>query len=134
MLPCKPRPRSKQHMSPHMAKVRLHLDSDTSIRVLYSALLQRGLDVTRTLNPWMPADASDEQQLLGATAQGRAIFTFNVRDFVVLAERYQAHAGILLAAQATWSLTALIAALQRVLEETEADAWRGQVRWLSDWR
>jgi hypothetical protein len=117
-----------------MTKVRLHLDSDASIRTLYSVLLQRGLDVTRTPNSWMLADASDEQQLLGATAQGRVIFTFNVRDFMVLAERYQAHAGILLAAQAMWSLTALISALQRVLEETEAEEWRGQVRWLSDWR
>jgi len=117
-----------------MAKVKLHLDADTSIRALNSALLQRGLDVTRTPNPWMPADASDEQQLLGATAQGRVIFTFNVRDFVVLAERYQAHAGILLATQSTWNLTALISALQRVLEDIEAEEWRGQVRWLSDWR
>jgi hypothetical protein len=32
----------------------------------------------------MPLDASDEQQLLGATAQGRAIFTYNIRDFIVL--------------------------------------------------
>jgi hypothetical protein len=32
----------------------------------------------------MTLDAIDEQQLLGATAHGRCIFTFNVRDFMAL--------------------------------------------------
>ncbi len=68
-----------------MPDVKLHLDADTSIKSLQAALLARGLDVTRTPNAWMPLDASDEQQLLGATAQGRVIFTFNIRDFLVLA-------------------------------------------------
>lgn len=84
-----------------MVKVKLHLDADTSIRALHAALLQRSFDVTRTPNAWMPADASDEQQLLGATAQGQVILTFNIRDFMTLAHRYTDHAGILLAAQAT---------------------------------
>jgi len=36
----------------------------------------------------MTPDADDETQLLGATARGRCIFTFNVRDFVALAQQY----------------------------------------------
>lgn len=33
-----------------------------------------------------------------------------------------------------WSLSQLIAALDHMLTETEAENWTGQVRWLSQWR
>lgn len=104
------------------------------MKALQQTLQERGHDVTRTPTEWMPHDASDEAQLLGATAQGRCIFTFNVRDFVVLADKHPNHAGIILAAQKSWTLSALIAALDRLLSETEAGDWMGQVRWLNDWR
>jgi len=117
-----------------MPEPRLHLDADASIKALHQALLERGHDVTRTPTPWMPLAASDEAQLLGATAQGRCIFTFNVRDFLVLAERHPRHGGIVLAAQKSWTLSGLIAALDRLLSETEAKDWVGQVRWLNQWR
>ena len=126
-----------------MAKPRLHLDADTSIRQLQRALVDRGHDtcsarqvrcVTRTPNDWISQDASDEAQLLGATAQGRVIFTFNVRDFVVLAARHPQHRGIALAAQRQWTVSALIEALDRMLTETTAEEWVGQVKWLARWR
>lgn len=117
-----------------MAKPRLHLDADTSIKALQKALVDRGHDVTRTPTQWMPPDASDEAQLLGATAQGRCIFTFNIRDFMVLAQRYPHHHGIVLAAQKSWTLSNLIAALDRMLSNTQAVDWDGQVRWLNEWR
>lgn len=115
-------------------KPQLHLDADTSIRALYQALLKRGHDVTRTPNDWMPHHADDEAQLLGATAQGRLIFTFNIRDFVPLARLHSSHGGILLAPQRSFSLSALILALDRCLTETQAEDWQGQIRWLTDWR
>jgi len=115
-------------------KLHLHLDADTSSKALYNALLERGHDVTRTPTEWMPFDASDEQQLLGATAQGRAVFTYNIRDFIVLGKRYPQHAGIVLARQQSLSLNELITALDRVLRETNDDEWVGQTRWLNDWR
>ncbi len=117
-----------------MAEPRLHLDTDTSIRQFQRALLERCHDVSRTPNEWMALDADDEAQLLGATAQGRVIFTFNVRDYVVLAERYPRHGGIVLAAQRQWTLSALIGALDRMLTETTADEWPGQLRWLTPWK
>jgi hypothetical protein len=117
-----------------MPRPRLHLDADASIKALQSALVVRGHDVTRTPNEWMPLDADDEKQLLSATANGRCILTFNIRDFVALSRRYPQHAGILLAAQASWSLSALIAALDRMLSETQAEDWVGQVRWLNQFR
>jgi hypothetical protein len=117
-----------------MDRPRLHLDADTSIKALHAALLARHHDVTRTPNEWMPPDADDKTQLLGATAHGRCIFTFNIADFTVLAKRYPHHGGIILAAQSSWTLSGLIAALDRLLLETKADDWIGQVRWLNDWR
>ena len=117
-----------------ITRSKLHLDADASLRALERALIARGHDVTRTPTPWMPLDATDEQQLLGATAQGRCLFTFNVRDFLALAQRYPHHAGIILAAQARWSLTELIEALDAALSETEAAEWTGAVRWLNDYR
>ena len=117
-----------------MPKPRLHLDADVSIKALQNALLACGHDVTRTPNAWMPLDASDEAQLLGATTRGRCILTFNIRDFVILARRHPRHGGIVLAAQSSWSLSGLISALDRLLSETQAEDWIGQVRWLNQWR
>ena len=117
-----------------MPEPSLHLDADTSNKALYKALIERGHDVSRTPNEWMRRDASDERQLLGVTAHGRCIFTFNIRDFLALAKHHPRHAGIILAAQSSWTLSALIEALGRVLSETDAEDWIGQVRWLNDWR
>ena len=117
-----------------MAKPHLHLDADTSIRQLQRALIERGHDVTRTPNDWISQEADDEAQLLGATAQGRVIFTFNVRDFVALATRHPQHRGIALAAQRQWTVSTLIEALDRMLTETTADEWVGQVKWLAHWK
>lgn len=114
-----------------MARVRLHLDADVSRKSLHQALLDLGHDVTRTPESWIARDASDEQQLLAATAQGRCIFTFNIRDFVILARTYPRHHGILLAAQQSWSFSDLLSALDRFLCETEEHQMIGQVRWLS---
>jgi hypothetical protein len=115
-------------------KLHLHLDADTSSKALHSALLVRGHDVTRTPTEWMPLDATDEQQLLGATAQGRAIFTYNIRDFIVLGKRYPHHGGIILAFPKSMKLNETIEALDRVLRETDANEWIGQTRWLNDWK
>jgi hypothetical protein len=119
-----------------VAKARLHLDADTSKKSLHKALLERGHDVTiclanRTPNEWMKLDADDTRQLLGATAQGRVIFTFNVRDYMELAKHYPHHAGILFSAQKP--LPELLPALDKMLNETEAADWIGQARWLNDW-
>ncbi|MDO9130505.1 MAG: DUF5615 family PIN-like protein [Anaerolineales bacterium] len=122
-----------------MTKPRLHLDADTSNAALADALQKRGHDgrlvpyhdVTRTPNEWMPLDAHDDVQLLGATAQGRCIFTFNARDYVSLAKRYPHHGGIILSSQRT--MPELLKALDTLLSETEAEDWPGQVRWLCDW-
>jgi hypothetical protein len=112
-----------------VTKPRLHLDADSSQVSLLRALLGCGHDVTRTPNNWMELDATDEQQLLGATAQGRCIFTFNIRDFLALAGRYPHHGGIILSSQKP--MPELFKALDRLLSETEAEEWPGKVVWLN---
>ncbi len=116
-----------------MSKPLLHLDADSSRRALQKVLRQRGHDVTRPPNEWMPLDAADETQLLRATAYGRILFTFNIVDSQPLAQRYPKHAGVLLAQQCQWTLSSLIKALDKMLTETEMEEWHGQVRWLNQW-
>ena len=108
-----------------MAKLKLHLDADTSKKALHKALIDKGHDVTRTPNSWMSLDASDEVQLIQATAQSRAIFTFNVKDFIALDQNEPRHGGIILAAQNSWTLSDLIVALDALLSEEEAENWIG---------
>ncbi|MEY3222007.1 MAG: hypothetical protein RLZZ203_863 [Cyanobacteriota bacterium] len=117
-----------------MSKTLLHLDADTSIKALQTKLVNLGHDVSRTPTDWMPLDAGDEQQLLGASAQGRCIFTFNISDFLILAQQYPNHQGIILAAQNSWHLGSLISALDTLLSETTSEEWIGQIRWLNQWR
>jgi len=97
-------------------------------------LVSKGHDVSRIPARGLPPDASDEHQLLWASAHDRVLFTFNIGDFLQLARRLPEQRGILLVSQQSHSLRELIALLDRVLTETETEAWVGQVRWLSDWR
>jgi hypothetical protein len=117
-----------------MAKPRLHLDADASRKDLHAALVSKGHDVTRTPALGLALDASDEFQLLWASAHDRVLFTFNIGDFLQLARRIPEHRGILLTSQQSHSLGELIALLDRALTETEAEDWVSQVRWLSDWK
>ncbi len=117
-----------------MSDLKLHLDADASSKTLHHVLLDRGHDVTRTPTEWMPKDASDERQLLGASAHGRCIFTFNIQDFMLLAKQHPQHAGIILAVQPHWSLSELIQALDGLLQESSAEEWVGQILCLNQWR
>ncbi len=116
-----------------MTRPSLHLDLDASRRGLYKALVDRGVDITRTPNPQVPEDASDEYQLLWATSHQRVIFTHNIKDFMNLAKKHPFHAGIILANQKSADLGQRISALTRVVDETTVESWVGQVRWISDW-
>jgi hypothetical protein len=116
-----------------MTKPKLHLDADASQKALLEALLNQGHDVTRTPAPGLPFDADDDYQLLWATAQGRIIFTHNIRDFIHKTELFPNHRGILLAHRSSYSLKDLIRLLDDALTSSSAEDWIGQVRWLSDW-
>lgn len=116
-----------------MPRLKLHLDADASRKALHRALVDRGHDVTRTPDDWIELDASDETQLLRASAHGRAIFTFNIRDFMALAEFHPQHRGIVLAAQSSWQFFDLVKSLDRFLSESNAEDVAGLVVWLRRW-
>ena len=90
--------------------------------------------MTRTPTRDLPADASDEYQLLWATAQGRVIFTHNISDFIQLAGKYPNQSGIILASQSSYSLSQLITLLDRAMTTASGEEFKGRVRWLSDWK
>ncbi len=116
-----------------MSNPKLHLDMDASRRDLFKALIDKGYDVTRTPNDDVREDASDEYQLLWATSHQRIVFTHNIKDFMNLARKHPNHNGIILAKQNSLLVSQMIFALSRVLEETNAEDWVGQVRWIKDW-
>ena len=62
------------------------------------------------------------------------ILTYNIRDFIVLRQRQQHHAGIILAYHRRMILREMINALDHILRETDANEWIGQTRWLNDWK
>src|SRR5579884_4410158 len=81
--------------------VRLYLDRHI-MRRLALDLRGRGYDVLTTEEAGKDT-ASDEEQLALATADRRAILTFNIRDFAPLHEAWQAagrpHAGVIVSQQ-----------------------------------
>ena len=84
-----------------MASPALYLDEDVNPR-LAIILRKRGFDVLTTAEADMLGQ-SDPEQLAFAAAQNRTVLTHNVRDYVMLAQRYaeigQSHAGIIVADQ-----------------------------------
>jgi hypothetical protein len=116
-----------------MAKPRLHLDADASRKDLHNVLVAKGHDVTRTPAPGLALDASDEFQLMWASAHGRVLFII-IGDFMQLVRRIPDDQGILLTSQQSHSLKKLITLLDRVISETSAENLVGQIHWLSDWR
>jgi predicted nuclease of predicted toxin-antitoxin system len=81
--------------------VRLYFDRHIMTR-LATDLRGRGFDVLTTEQAGKDT-APDEEQLAFATAQKRAILTFNIRDFAPLHEQWQTagrpHAGIIVSQQ-----------------------------------
>src|SRR5438094_3603081 len=81
--------------------LRLYLDRHVMTR-LADDLAQRGYDCLNTQQAGNDR-ASDEEQLAVATAQSRAIVTYNIRDFAPLHKTWLAagrsHAGIIVSRQ-----------------------------------
>jgi predicted nuclease of predicted toxin-antitoxin system len=110
--------------------VRLYLDRHIMTRLALD-LCGRGYDALTT--PEAGKDtASDEEQLAFATAQRRAILTFNIRDFALLHEQWQAagrpHAGIIVSQQlGSRQYGLLLQRMLRLLNHTTADEMAGNL-------
>ncbi len=86
---------------PETLFLRLYFDRHIMARLAVD-LRARGYDIRTTEEAAMDT-ASDEDQLAFATGEGRAILTYNIRDFAPLHEQWQStgrsHAGIVVSQQ-----------------------------------
>jgi Domain of unknown function (DUF5615) len=102
---------------------------------LTEALTQRGYDVVH-VNDTAQRGIDDEPLLAFATAQDRAILTYNARHFVPLVrlwyEAGREHAGVILSIQLPPH--ELLRQAERLLLTLSADELRNTVRWLQEFR
>lgn len=81
-------------------------------------------------------EATDSEQLAYATAEKRAIVTFNVRDFAPLHEKYleknEEHWGIIFSTEEP--IGVLTRRLLRLLNNISAQELKNQVRWLNEFQ
>jgi len=110
--------------------IRLYLDEDVHRRVA-TALRLRHFDVisAHEVRHW---GFGDEEQLVYAAMEGRAIFTYNTADYLHLhlawLQRGQAHHGIIVSDQLPISET--VRRLLNLLNRVTADEMLNDMRWL----
>lgn len=105
-----------------------------------AGLRELGHDVVAVSERHDLMSTDDEALLERATAEGRALLTNNVRDFMPIATRWasegRTHQGLLLVSDRTLrrsrdTIGAYVRALDRVLRSHPSDdALRDQIRWL----
>ncbi|MFB0537317.1 MAG: DUF5615 family PIN-like protein [Anaerolineae bacterium] len=104
---------------------------------LAEALTQRGYDVVHIASTEQSGIIDDEQLLAFATAEGRAVLTYNVRHFVLLVrlwyETGREHGGVILSIQLQPG-GELLRHVERLLTTLSADELRNTARWLQEFR
>ena len=107
------------------------MDSD-----LVRALRLRGLDVLTAHDVGLIGQA-DLEQLLYATADGRALYSFNVADFMELHSAHLAggrhHAGLIFAQQQRYTVGEQMRRLLRLAGAKPAEQMWDGVEFLSAW-
>lgn len=105
-------------------------------QALVRGLRARSVDVITALDAEM-IERRDEEHLDYATAQGRVLCTFNVRDFYQLHEECQqqgkSHAGIILVPQQRYTLGEQLRRILKLVATTSAESMRDRVEFLSAW-
>ena len=117
-----------------MAKIALYTNEDVTDE-LAKTLRTRGFDAVSVYEVGM-RECSDEEQLAYAVSQKRAILTFNIEDYVELAEQYAAsgreHYGIILSTQISFSQ--LLHRALKLLNTRSAEEMYNIVDWLNNYR
>jgi Domain of unknown function (DUF5615) len=117
-------------------KLRLYIDEDAMNADLVRALRLRGVDVA---SAWESGTRgySDEHQLEFAAMQGRALYSFNVKDYMPMHARFmeqqKSHAGIILTSQRQYSIGEQLRRLLSLVADMSAEDMRDQVVFLSAW-
>lgn len=116
-----------------MSSLRLYLDEDVYGAVT-EALRNSAVDVLSTLEAQRTGEPN-ESQLLWATSESRALFTFNVGDFVRMHCDWLAagrsHAGIIVSSQR--SLSDTLSRLTKLAIHLDEESMRDRLEFLSDW-
>ena len=116
-----------------MAALKLYLDEDVHTFIAH-ALRLRGWDVLTTQEA-RRRGVDDLDQVNFATSRGRAILSYNIRDFAAShyerLERGETHADIIVATQGDPRRN--LRALLRLLNAVSAKAIRGQLVYLNNW-
>ena len=117
-------------------QIRLYLDEDAMDSDLVRALRLRGVDVATALDAGLTSSA-DEEHLKYAIASERALYSFNVSDFMALHTSYLAvgkpHAGIILGRQQRYSVGEQMRRLVRLIQMRSAESLRNTIEFLSAW-
>ena len=116
--------------------IRLYLEEDSMRHALAQALRSRGVDVLTALEAGM-IERQDAPHLEYATAQGRVLYSFNVRDFYRLHAAFLAQgktpAGIILAQQQRYTVGEQMRRLLKLSAAKSAEDMQNQVEFLSAW-
>lgn len=116
--------------------IKLYLDEDTQRNSLTEALIRRGVDVLTTSQANRVSHA-DDKQLEFAASVGRTIYTFNVKDFLLLHSNFlehdKPHAGIIIGEQGRFGVGEQMRRLLRIIEAKSAEDMHDDVEFLSSW-
>jgi hypothetical protein len=117
-------------------RVRLYLDENALGKDFVEALRSNGVDVLTTAETGL-LSATDERQLEHAATEGRTLYSYNIRDFIVLHYQYLAdakqHAGIILCEQERYSVGEQMRRVVRLAENLSAEQMHGRLEFLSTW-
>ncbi len=112
--------------------MKLYIDADITRR-LARALRERGYDVL-SAHEAGNADASDDEQMVFAANQGRALLTCNAGDFTAIFEDYwytdREHSGVIVSEQL--ELGEMIRRVTRLLDTVDADDMRNNWKNLAE--
>ena len=119
-----------------MSRLRLYLDEDAMDGELVRGLRSREIDVITAADAGMIC-RKDEEHLNLATAQIRALYSFNVADFHEIHTQWmhdgRGHAGIILAQQKRYSTGEQIRRLLRLIGAFTEETMRSREEFLGRW-
>jgi hypothetical protein len=117
-------------------KIRFYFDEDSMDGDLAESLRARGVDVETAYEAGM-LERGDHEQLSYAAAQGRVMFTFNVKHFSRLHGELLAgggnHAGIVVCSQQRYTIGEEMRRLLQMVAAKTAEEMRDQLEFLSGW-
>ncbi len=112
------------------------MDEDILQRSLILALRTSDLDVITTSDA-NKLSCSDEEQLIWAAEQGRAIYSFNTKDFCRLHNTFVgeeiSHAGIIIGAQQRYSIGQQLRGILNLIAAKLAEEMINQLVFLAEY-